>query len=161
VLSSGTPIDAAKGVTLCLVDNELISYETATLTGTNAYNLTTLYRGLNGTDGRDHLRGAPFVRVDSAVFQYALLAGFIGVTIYVKLQSFNIFGQAVEDLSECQVFTYTPTGAGSPLGPVTSSLAAGQSMDFGLVSATVSESDQWGAVTDGFMLAQVDLGAGI
>ena len=157
-LLSGTSIDAQNGVTLCLVDNELLAYQNAALTGTNAYNLTTLYRGMYGTAPATHSSGAPFVRVDSSVFQYPLPASFIGVTIYVKLQSFNAFGFALEDLSECQVFTYTPTGAGSPVGPVTQALLAGSSLDFGLVSARVSETDQWGVVSDGIMLAAVTLG---
>ncbi len=160
-LSSGTAVDAQNGVTLCLVDNELLSYETATLTSANAYNLTTLYRGVDGTSPAAHSIGAPFVRVDDTIFQYALPASFIGVTIYVKLQSFNVFGQAIEDLAECQVFTYTPTGAGSPIGPVTQALQLGQNLDFGSASAAVTESDQWGIVTDGIMLAKIDLGAGI
>ena len=160
-LSSGTALDAQNGITLCLVDNELLSYVTATLVLTNVYNLTTLYRGQYGTSAVAHSSGAPFVRVDGLIFQYALPASFIGVPIYVKLQSFNAFGLAVEDLSECQVFTYTPSGAGSPLGPVTTALVAGSSLDFGAVSAVVSETDQWGVVTDGIMLARVDLGAGI
>ncbi len=45
-LASGTNADAQNGVTLCLVQKELLAYATATLTGANAYNLTYLYRGL-------------------------------------------------------------------------------------------------------------------
>jgi len=157
-LLSGTPIDAQNGITLCLVDNELLAYETVLLTGTNTYKLTTLYRGMYGTAPATHSSGSPFVRVDSSVFQYPLPASFIGITIYVKLQSFNAFGFALEDLSECQVFTYTPTGAGSPAGPVTAALLVGTNLDFGKVSSAVSETDQWGIVSDGIMLATVDLG---
>ncbi len=65
------------------------------------------------------------MRVDNSVFQFPLPGAFIGNTLYVKLQSFNNFGSATEDLSECQVFTYAPNGAGSPLGPVTQALLAG------------------------------------
>lgn len=160
-LTSGTTLDAQNGVTLCFINDaspEFFSYETATLTGTNAYNLTTLYRGQFGTAVASHSPGAPFVRVDNTLFQYPLPTGFVGATLYVKLQSFNIFGNSAEDLSECDVFTYTPTGAGSPLGPVPQSLAAGQSMDWGTVTAVVSESDQWGTVTDGILLTSIDLG---
>jgi hypothetical protein len=159
-LANGTVADAQNGVTLCLVDNELLAYATATLTGTNAYNLTYLYRGLYGTAAA-HSSGAPFTRIDSSVFQYPLPSAFIGVPLFLKFQSFNIFGQSVEDLSECSVYTYTPRGAGQPIGPVTQALVAGTSLDFGLVSAIVSETDQWGLVTDGLLLAAVDLGAGI
>ena len=49
VLSSGSAADAQLGNTLCIVDSELVSYETATLTSANNYSLTTLYRGLYGT----------------------------------------------------------------------------------------------------------------
>ena len=160
-LLSGSATDAQNGVTLCFVNDsspEFFSYETATLTAANAYNLTTLYRGLFGTSPAAHSSGAPFVRVDSSVFQYALPPSFIGVTLYAKFQSFNIFGLAVEDLSECAVFTYIPTGAGSPLGPVSQTLAAGISMDWGKVSQSVTESDQWGTVSSGYMIGTIDLG---
>jgi hypothetical protein len=160
-LANATNADAKNGVTLCLVDNELLAYGTSTLTGTDAYNLTYLYRGLYGTTAVAHSRGASFVRLDSAIFQYNLPAAFVGVTLYMKFQSFNIFGQSVEDLSECAVYTYTPSGAGQSIGPVTQALVAGTSLDFRLVTEVVSETDQWGIVTDGFLLASVDLGAGI
>jgi hypothetical protein len=58
VLASGTNADAQNGVTLCLVDNELLAYATALLTGTNAYDLTYLYRGFYGT-GRWPMRATP------------------------------------------------------------------------------------------------------
>jgi hypothetical protein len=161
VLAGGTTLDAQNGVTLCLVDKELLAYATATLTGGNAYNLTYLYRGLYGTAAVAHSSGAPFSRVDGAIFKYPLPAAFIGVQLFLKFQSFNIFGRAVEDLSECTVYTYTPTGAGSPIGPVTQALLLGMNLDFGLVSSAVSETDQWGIVTDGIRLASIDLGARI
>ncbi|MGH6834928.1 MAG: phage tail protein [Methylocella sp.] len=161
VLTSGTNADAQNGVTLCLVESELLAFATATLTGTNAYNLTYLYRGLYGTLALAHLNGAPFARLDSAIFSYPLPAAMIGVPLFLKFQSFNIFGQGIEDLSECTAYSYTPTGAGSPIGPVTQSLLNGASLDFRHASEIVSEKDQWGIVTDGILLASVDLGAGI
>ncbi|MGI8568908.1 MAG: phage tail protein [Methylocella sp.] len=160
-LASGTASDAANGVTLCLVDNELLAYATATLAGTNAYNLTYLFRALYGTSPAAHSSGAPFARIDTAIFKYPLPPALIGVPLSLKFQSFNIFGQAVEDLSECTVYTYTPSGAGQLSGPVTKALIAGASLDFGLVTAMVSEMDQWGTITDGFTLAFVDLGSRI
>ena len=97
------------------------------------------------------------MRVDSDVFSYNLPTGFIGVPIYVKLQSFNIFGTMVEDLSECTVYTYTPSGAGQPLGPVANTLALGQNMDFQLASQAVTESDDFGFTT-GSVIGIIDLG---
>ena len=163
-LLGGTAADAQNGVTLCLVENELLAYQTAALLTPpppNAYTLGGLVRGFYGTTAAAHSNGAPFTRLDSAIFQYNLPAAFIGVTLYLKFQSFNIFGNAVEDLSECAVYTYTPSGAGQAPGPVTAALVAGTSLDFRLVSEAVSETDQWGAVTEGFILAKADLGAGI
>jgi Putative phage tail protein len=159
-LSSANDLDAQNGVTLCLINDstpELLSYATATLTGTNTYNLTYLYRGLDGTSGVAHASGAPFVHLTDAIFKYSLPAAYIGVLMYLKFQSFNIFGQAVEDLSECQVYTYTPSGAGSPLGPVSQALALGQSLDYQLASQAVSESDDWGSLTDA-VIGIIDLG---
>ena len=45
---------AQQGATLALIDCELLAYESATLTGTHAYNLTGLERGLYGTAGASH-----------------------------------------------------------------------------------------------------------
>ncbi len=163
-LLSGTAADAQNGITLCLIDNELIAYQTATLLGApppNAYSLTGIVRAFYGTTAASHSSGAPFTRFDSAIFQYTLPTAFIGVPLFLKFQSFNIFGQSVEDLSECTVYTYTPSGAGRALGPVTQALLLGQNLDFGLVRAAVTQTDQWGIVTDGFLLAKVDLGSGI
>jgi hypothetical protein len=44
---------------------------------------------------------------------------------------------------------------------VTQALVAGTSLDFRLATEVVSETDQWGIVNDGFLLAKADLGAGI
>ena len=51
---------------------------------------------------------------------------------------------------EIAVRCYTPTGAGSPLGPISQTLAVGISMDWGKVSQSVIETDQWGAVSSRF-----------
>jgi hypothetical protein len=163
-LLSGTAADAQNGVTLCLVDNELLAYQGATLLAApppNSYHLTGLVRGFYGTAAAAHANGVPFTRLDGAIFQYNLPVAFIGVPLFLKFQSFNIFGQSVEDLSECAVYPYTPSGAGQAIGPLTQTLLLGLALDFGLVSEVVSETDQWGIVTDGFLLAKVDLGARI
>ncbi|MDE3038285.1 MAG: phage tail protein [Pseudomonadota bacterium] len=114
-LSSGSSADAAAYRTLCYCDGELLSYETATLTGTGLYNLTTLYRGIYGTTASAHASGSQFARLDGAVFQYDLPQAYVGIPITVKLQSFNIWGGGVQDLSTCTAYTYTPVGTGFPL----------------------------------------------
>ena len=115
--------------TLCIVDSELVSYETATLTSANHYSLTTLYRGLYGTAIAAHSSGAPFARLDSAVFEYDLPAQYVGKTLYIKLQSFNVFGGGVQELSTCAAYTYTPTGVAVD-HPVARAMLVGSSDGF-------------------------------
>ena len=144
VLSSGTALDARLANTLCLVDAELLSYETATLTSASNYSLTTLYRGLYGTAIAAHSSGAPFARLDNTVFKYDLPSQYINMELYVKLQSFNVFGGGVQDLSTCAVYTYTPTGNAAE-HPVAEAMLVGSSLDFGLTTGAVSTMDDFGA----------------
>jgi hypothetical protein len=114
--SAASATDAANGVTVSYVDGELVSYQTATLTGTDAYTLTQLYRKLYGTTVGAHAIGTNFARLDDAIFKYDLPADYIGDTLYIKFQSYNIFGGAVEDLASCVAYTYVPTGIGFGTG---------------------------------------------
>jgi len=146
-LASVTALDAANGISLCLVGDELLSYQTATLTASpppNSYDLTILYRGLHGTSAGSHASGDSFAYVDGAIFKYPLPAAYIGVPLYLKLQSFNIFGQSLEDLSECSVYTYTPNGAGQALGPIASAISVGTNLNYGLASQAVTIRDDFG-----------------
>ena len=156
VLSSGTTLDAQLANTLCLVDAELLSYETATLTSANNYSLTTLYRGLYGTAIAAHSSGAPFARLDNTVFKYDLPSQYINMELYVKLQSFNVFGGGVQDLSTCAVYTYTPTGNAAE-HPVAEAMLVGSSLDFGLTTGTVSTMDDFGAPPSLPVALDVDL----
>jgi hypothetical protein len=154
-LTGTSAASAQAGATLSLVDGELLAYQNATLTGTNAYALTDLQRGLAGTLPAAHLTGAPFARLDSAVVSYDLPSTWIGVPLYFKFQSFNAFGAGLQDLSTCAAYSYTPSGAGA-LGPVTLALQLGTALDFGLASQAVTESDDWG--NSSAATASVDLG---
>jgi hypothetical protein len=157
-LASNSAAAAAAGATLCIVDNELLSFETATLSGTNNYNLTTLYRGLYGTTPATHSTAAPFARLDSSVFQYDLPATYLGKTIYLKFQSYNVFGSTVQELSACTVYSYTPAGAGVS-DPIIAQLETGNPVDLGLVTQTpAAVSDDLGSVNSSAMSA-TDLGA--
>lgn len=111
-LIGGTSADAANGMLLSYVDGELISFETATLTGTDAYDLTTIYRGLYGTTAGSHSAGTKFGRIDSSTFKYQLPPQYIGQTLYFKFPSFNIWGNQLQDLSTCTAYSYTPVGTG-------------------------------------------------
>ena len=111
-LSSTTMANAAAGTTVCYVGGEFISFETATLTGANAYNLTSLWRGLYGVGSISIASGSQFLYLGGSLARYNVPPANIGDTLYLKFQSFNIFGAAVEDLSVCTAYTYTITGAG-------------------------------------------------
>ena len=65
-----------------------------------------------GTTAAAHSTAAAFARLDGAVARYALPANFIGQTVYLKFPSFNVFGGGLEDLSNCAVYSYVPSGAG-------------------------------------------------
>jgi len=109
-------IDAANGVTRSYVDGEILSYENATLTGTDLYDLDDLYRAQYGSTGGTHAIGTNFARLDSSIFKYDLPEEYIGVPLYLKFQSYNIFGGGVEDISTVAVYTITPTGKGFGTG---------------------------------------------
>lgn len=117
-LSSGTQADADNLNTLCLVDGELLSYETATLTATNKYNLTYLRRGAYGTTIAAHVSGAQFLRVDTEkLLSYGFDPNNIGQTIYIKFLSYNIYGGSLQNLADVPVYQYTIKGTAllSPL----------------------------------------------
>lgn len=110
-LVSGTLADRDDLRTLCWVDGELVSYQTATLTAANRYDLTSLRRGAHGTPIGAHNVDTQFVRIDDALFKYAYEATDIGKTLYVKLRSLNTFGRGAEELATLTATTYTIVGA--------------------------------------------------
>lgn len=122
-LSSGTQTDAINLNTACWIDGEVISYQTATLTGANAYNLTYLIRGAYGTEAQiaAHAIGAPFVRIDSGVLRVPYEQSRIGATVYLKFVPFNIWGVTVNSIADVPAYPYKITGVAlaSPLPQVT------------------------------------------
>ena len=113
ILSSTTAAGAQNAVTLSIVDDELIAYETATLTGANAYNLTTLERNLYGSAPAAHAIGAPFTRLDGTIFEYDLPDAYVGQTLYLKFQSFNVFGGGAQDLLDLHGLHLYAQGVGN------------------------------------------------
>lgn len=158
VLSSGSAADAALGNTLCIVNSELISYETAALTSPNHYSLTTLYRGLYNSEIAAHSSGAPFARLDNAIFEYDLPPQYIGQTLHLKFQSFNVFGGGIEALSSCATYTYTPTGGGLD-HPIAEAMLTTSALDFGSVAAAPGVEDDFGRSLILALEFDVDLGA--
>ncbi len=157
-LASATDLDAQLANTLCIVDSELVSYATATLVSANNYSLSYLYRGLYGTAVASHSSGAPFARLDNTVFEYDLPAQYVGQTLYIKLQSFNVFGGGVQDISTCAVYTYTPTGVAVDHPVAEAILVSGGSWDFGRVTGTVGTDDDFGASLTLWVELDLDLG---
>ena len=92
---------------------ELISYETATLTGQNTYALTSLRRGVYGSYPCDHPSAATFARLDQATFTYQVDPTFRGSTIYFKFLSFNAYGNQLQLLSNVTAYA-VPIGGLSP-----------------------------------------------
>ena len=128
-MTGGTEQDSRDLLTLCYVDGEFLAYETAELKGVGRYTLGNLTRGAYGSNIDQHNAGSQFVRIDEAMFKYAVPANWVGRTVWVKLVSFNVFGSGVQELAEVPAYSYTIKGA--PLGQIqnlrlTSSLAYGK-----------------------------------
>jgi hypothetical protein len=138
-LLSGTQEDADLAHTLCYVDGELLSYETATLTGANQYSLGTyLRRGLYGTSIGAHLAGAAFARLDGGIFEIDYTKDQIGQTLFVKLPAFNLYGggqQVLSALSAVEITLPAPPTPGNV--PNFSAVQNGEVVNF-----------SWGIVPD-------------
>lgn len=107
IMLSGTQDDADLANTLCVINNEFISYETATLIGANKYSLTTyLRRGVYGTVDTTHFAGEQFAVVDQGIGKIPYLISQIGTTVFVKLTAFNNFEAAEEQLSDVEPTTF-------------------------------------------------------
>ena len=111
--------DAAASATLSVISNadytnaEFFAFRDATLTGANAYTLGgQLYRALYSTTGSLHASGSLYARLDTAIFQFDLPPDYIGVPLWFKFTSFNLWQTSEQDLSAVTAYTYTPTGAG-------------------------------------------------
>lgn len=122
-LSSYNASLASTGYSNCvLIDDsgfEILAYTTATLVGANTYALTGLYRGLYGTTPRFFGAGSKFMFVakNSNFFVTSVPSGFVGNTVWIKGQSFNVFNAAPEDLTTCVAYPYLITSP-TPSPPI-------------------------------------------
>lgn len=103
---SGTKQDAERGNTLCWVDGECFSYETATLLADGSWQLSGCVRGQYNTTAAAHKAGTQFARLDNALLKIDFLSADIGKTIWLKFASFNIFGTGNQDLSQVKAYEY-------------------------------------------------------
>lgn len=131
-LETVTDFQAISGLSLCAIIEsdgtyEFVGYVDANLTGPNAYDLTRVYRGMFGTQACSHASGAKFVRYDSLCKEIVLPPAFIGITIYIKLPSFNIYSLGLQDIADATAYTYTPQGWGSSAStnPLATALLSG------------------------------------
>jgi hypothetical protein len=132
ILEGGTASDADQANTLCLVrgahGDEFVSYESATLTGSNRYALGTyLRRGLSNTAIVDHPVGSPFGRIDNAVAAIPYEAARIGQTLWLKFLAFNKFGGGGEELGAAEVVAYPVVLPAPPAPPDVANFAVNQS----------------------------------
>jgi len=156
-LVSGSDQSVSNGEPLAIVDRELLAFKDIVLTSTGQYSLSQLARGLYGSPQSSHSMGSPFARLDEAIFKYSLPDGYVGSTLHVKLQSFNIFGGGIQDLAECAAYSYEILGSGR-FGGVSRALAFGTDVDCGSANGPSSQTDDFGNASDAYP-AFIDLGS--
>jgi len=94
---------------------ELVAYETANLVTGSEYNLGTyLRRGMYGTTISDHPAGSQFARLDGSQLAFPYDQAQIGLTLYIKLLSFNLWGGNPQTLAEVQPFQHVIEGPPLP-----------------------------------------------
>lgn len=144
-LTGTSEADWNSGSNLCIIDDEYVSFATATLTGVNTYALSTLHRGMYRSTPSAHTTGRRILRIDQQVtFSYSFSVDKIGTTIWIKLPAVNQYGSSRQGLDEIEPFQYTITGIAlsSPLPAVTNLVAAYTNAIGGLTKL------QWDIVTD-------------
>ena len=110
-LISGSAKDAENAATLCVVDNEFVAYQTATLVDVGKYDLKPVNRGLYSTTGATHNTGSKWARIDQAIHKLTDLdLSLIGKMIYIKCTAFNAYGSGEQDLSSAVAYAYVITG---------------------------------------------------
>jgi hypothetical protein len=117
VLAGGAAADADNFRTLCYVDGELISFQSAALTSAYHYNLATrLRRGVFGSPNTTHNAGAVFLRLDDAVFVWEADPTLVGTTIYFKFTSFNDLGLMEQSLANATAYSFAFNGSYGNIG---------------------------------------------
>ncbi len=108
-LVSGSQSEADNLITLCAIKGtglEMISYQTATLTGAHLYDLSYLRRGQKTSQPIAHPAGSRFVRIDDLVAKLVFDQLWLHSTIYFKFCSFNIYKLNVQSLSDVVEYSF-------------------------------------------------------
>lgn len=103
---SGSEQDAKRGNTLCWLDGECFSYQTADLLPGGNYQLTGCMRGQYNTTAESHAAGCNFARLDSTLLKIPFRKEDVGKQIWLKFVSFNIFGSGYQSLADVQAYEY-------------------------------------------------------
>ena len=107
MLKSGTHIDAERGNTVCYINGECLSYETATLNADGTITLNNLVRGQFNTPIGSHSAGDKLSRLDEAFMSIPYRKQDVGKKIYAKFTSLNNLGGQQEDISRVKQYEYT------------------------------------------------------
>ena len=107
MLKSGTHIDAERGNTVCYINGECLSYETATLNADGTITLNNLVRGQFNTPIGNHNAGDKLSRLDEAFMRIQYRKQDVGKKIYAKFTSLNNLGGQQEDISRVKQYEYT------------------------------------------------------
>ena len=107
MLKSGTHIDAERGNTVCYINGECLSYETATLNVDGTVTLNNLVRGQFNTPIGSHSAGDKLSRLDEAFMRIPYRKQDVGKKIYAKFTSLNNLGGQQEDISRVKQYEYT------------------------------------------------------
>ncbi|MGC8518460.1 MAG: phage tail protein, partial [Steroidobacteraceae bacterium] len=107
-LSGGTDADADNLATLMLIDQELVAYSSTILNGDGTYTLGNGYlrRQCYQTAHAAHAIGAPWIRVDNSVFRWQVDPSWVGQTVYIKIQPWNLYGGGLVSESDLTPITY-------------------------------------------------------
>lgn len=107
-LSGGTDTEADNLATLMLVDQELIAYSSATLNGDGTYTLGNGYmrRQCYQTPHAAHAIGAPWMRIDDNIFRWKVDPSWVGTTVYIKIQPWNLYGGGLVSEASLSATTY-------------------------------------------------------
>lgn len=124
-------VGAFGGIAPTGIPYELMTYNEATLV-MGGYELMAtgsgneLRRGVYGAPspgvGMNHPPGSPFALLDpggAGIFKIDMDPAWIGTLLFFKFPTFNNFGSLVTPISDCDVYTFTPTGIPGNIGPAT------------------------------------------